>query len=40
MDHPLLVLAAILVVLVVFDLASHRWDADSRPAPEDRRSTW
>ena len=38
MDHPLLVLAAILVVLVVFDLASYRWGADSRPGPEDRRS--
>jgi hypothetical protein len=38
MDHPLVVLTAVLFVLVVLDLASLRWGADSRPGPEDRQS--
>jgi hypothetical protein len=37
---PFLVLAAILVALVLFDLATLRWGTDSRPGPNDRRDWW
>ena len=40
MEHPILVLAAILIGLALFDLAASRWGAETRPGPDDRPEWW
>jgi hypothetical protein len=40
MSATLALIATILVVFVLLDLAAYRWGTDSRPGPDERPDWW